>query len=313
MDLKKIFEKLPKKQPKNSNLFTWTMELSKIGFSCQKEFHIFQDNTEVTIDFAIKRVIDLQTGEPVSSIDLKINKCLQKLNFEMVIKMVKSNEVWGLQFKDIPTHLEHETFVESWSGEIPEKFYNQMVEINLNLDFKILDSTPTEKVHEVIAKLALKDLFSDVQVLVDDQAYPCHKMILMARSEIFKRELGKLDKFEIKDFPYGVVRKSLEFLYTDQISGEEIDTNILAFAAKYKIQSLLEVSIRCLKAKINKENVMDILVTASKIDNAELIKSASDFCIKNRGQIRKMKNWDELKTKYPIIASKFLEMAVFSN
>ena len=269
---------------------------------------MFQNDTEVTINFVIRRVIDVESGDPITSIDFTVDKIIKNINFELTFQDVKSSHIWSLIFKDIP-----EGHQKSWVGDFPEKFYDQDIDISLSLDFRILDMEPMEKVKTVIGRLALQDFLSDVQVLVNDQAYPGHKMILMARSDIFKRELGKIDKFKIQDFSPDVVQKSLRFLYTDEIQNEDIDTNVLSFASKYKIPSLLEVSVRSLKAKIDKDNVMDILVTASQIENEELIKSASDFCVKNRGQIRKMKNWDDNKVKHPIIFAKLFETTLFSQ
>ena len=301
---------------KNPNVFKWPTRLEKIGFCHQKEFHVFQNDTEVTINFVIRRVIDVESGDPITSIDFKVDKIIKNINFELTFQDVKSSHIWSLIFKDMPEEqvgLGRQKSFKSWVGDFPEKFYDQDIDISLSLDFRILDMEPMEKVKTVIGRLALQDFLSDVQVLVDDQAYPGHKMILMARSDIFKRELGKIDKFKIQDFSPDVVQKSLRFLYTDEIQNEDIDTNVLSFASKYKIPSLLEVSVRSLKAKIDKDNVMDILVTASQIENEELIKSASDFCVKNRGQIRKMKNWDDIKVKHPIIFAKLFETTLFSQ
>ena len=309
--LKKKFVKVNLiKKTSNPNVFKWSTRLEKIGFCHKKEFHLFQNSAEVTINFVIKRVIDVESGDPVTSIDFKVDKIIKNINFELTFQEVKSSHIWSLIFKDIPD--DKVGHVESWVGDFPDKFYDQNIDISLSLDFQILNMKPMEKVENVIGQLALQDFLSDIQVLVEDQAYPGHKMILMARSDIFKREFGKIDKFKIHDFPAEVVQKSLRFLYTDEIPNEDIDTNILSFASKYKIPSLLEVSVRSLKAKIDKDNVMDILVTASQIENDELIKSASDFCVKNRGQIRKMKNWDDIKVKHPIIFAKLFETTLFS-
>ena len=121
-------------------MFKWPTRLEKIGFCHQKEFHVFQNDTEVTINFVIRRVIDVESGDPITSIDFTVDKIIKNINFELTFHDVKSSHIWSLIFKDIP-----EGHQKSWVGDFPEKFYDQDIDIQLSLTFKILDMEPMER------------------------------------------------------------------------------------------------------------------------------------------------------------------------
>ena len=60
-----------------------------------------------------------------------------------------------------------------------------MCSINFDAKPKLTDTTePT--LEEMMQKLCFKDDLSDIKIICDGQEFPCHKLILSARSDVFK-------------------------------------------------------------------------------------------------------------------------------
>ena len=66
-----------------------------------------------------------------------------------------------------------------------------------------------------------------------------------------------------------------------------------------------------LLSELNADNVMETLVTAYLVNHDPLLKAASDFIFENR-PIKKDSYWDKIKTIYPEIATKILDLVVFN-
>ena len=101
-------------------------------------------------------------------------------------------------------------------------------------------------------------------------------------------------------------------MYTDQLEWHQITCDLLKFAYTYKIQSLKNLCLKCLKTKISVENALELLSTASLIHNEEMMKYVTEFCLKNRGLIRKDFMWDELSAN-PELTCSILENAIFAK
>ena len=102
----------------------------------------------------------------------------------------------------------------------------------------------------------------------------------------------------------------LTFIYKDVISKEKIDPDLLIAAEKYNIKRLFDIATNHLSNTINADNVMEILVTAYLVNYDPLLQAASAFIFKNR-PIKKDAAWDKIKTTYPEIATKILDLVVF--
>ena len=104
----------------------------------------------------------------------------------------------------------------------------------------------------------------------------------------------------------------LTFIYKDVIAKEEIDPDLLIAAEKYNIERLFDIVSSHLLNSINAENVMETLVTSYLVNDDLLLKAASDFIFQNR-PIKKDSTWDKIKTTYPEIATKMLDLVVFED
>uniref|UniRef100_A0A183BWT3 BTB domain-containing protein n=1 Tax=Globodera pallida TaxID=36090 RepID=A0A183BWT3_GLOPA len=108
----------------------------------------------------------------------------------------------------------------------------------------------------------------DVQV----REIPVHKAILAARSPVFAAMLQHVDTsesktgvLEIKDVECGVVKEMLNFIYSGKSSSPEINeiaSDLLIAADKYRLEELKTHCEHCLIQAINFENACQLLIIA---------------------------------------------------
>ena len=71
--------------------------------------------------------------------------------------------------------------------------------------------------------------------------------------------------------------------------------DLLMFANKYCIKSLVKVIANYLANNINMENVYPVIRAAYFMDNDDLLKEASKFIGKNQGQFQDNEEWQQLQ------------------
>ena len=124
----------------------------------------------------------------------------------------------------------------------------KVIKIILNLSFDhakpmdylgLTDKTaPT--LEEAMKSLCLNDDLSDMKIVCDGTEFPCHKLILSARSDVFKAMFKSDLKFikneeytlEILDISAETMKTFLQFIYKDDVEVEDIDQNLLIAADK---------------------------------------------------------------------------------
>ena len=167
------------------------------------------------------------------------------------------------------------------------------VELFLSIDYakpKLTDTTePT--LEEMMQKLCFKDDLSDIKIICDGQEFPCHKLILSARSDVFKTMFASPLKMnekeesilEIPDISAETMKTFLQFIYKDDIEADDIDQDLLIAADKYNIKRLVNICVNYFESIIDAENVMAITFTAYLINNDSLLEKTSAYCHKSNG------------------------------
>ena len=123
---------------------------------------------------------------------------------------------------------------------------------------------------------------SDALIICGEEKIPCHKIVLCSTSTVFKQMFledavyleGKSGVLEVKDFSAQTIRSFLKYLYTDAVSPDEIDLDLLRVADKYDLKRLVNECVRGLKWKINPQNVFEIMDTARLLNNKDLLDGA---------------------------------------
>ncbi|XP_043466009.1 speckle-type POZ protein-like [Leptopilina heterotoma] len=108
-----------------------------------------------------------------------------------------------------------------------------------------------------------QEIWSDVEIHNNGKIYNAHKLILSAKSAVFRTMLVDLEghaKIEIKDIDPLVFYQLLRFIYTGFVENlEDMTYELLLAADKYQISSLKTVCEQALILKVNCENVVSML------------------------------------------------------
>ena len=160
------------------------------------------------------------------------------------------------------------------------------------------------------AQMLADKAFSDFEIVCQDKSFPCHKAVLAARSEVFKKMLNtdgeeaKKNCLVIKDFENEQVGQLLQFIYTGSLNEEDsIGTDLLLLADKYDLPDLVHICEVALARDVNHELPLEaslgILDIANRISSDYLIKVCSAFVAKNRMKLMWTPEWTRIAKENP--------------
>ena len=182
----------------------------------------------------------------------------------------------------------------------------------------LFSSLPT--LAQDIQNLLMNDDLSDIQVVCQGQGFKCHKVLLGARSDVFKAMLfdgnfkeGQEGLLKIDDTPVKDFKALLNFIYTDTLESKDLTCDLLIAAHKYNVKRLIDVCLRHVMASITVETAIKTIYTADLMNNDELLKAAVEFMAQNRGSIKKCPLWDHFKANDPATFAKVMEKMFFET
>ena len=185
-------------------------------------------------------------------------------------------------------------------------------------DSELISTVPTLK--DTMSNLYLNEDMSDVKLICGENEFPCHKFILSNRSDVFKTMFSIKNCKEnqegsvtINDVSAETMQIFLKFLYRDELNTEDVDCDLLIAAEKYNFKALFEICTKHLEDKIDGSTVMEIIFAAHLVNSEQLLKTASNFILRNRGSIRKCELWNKIKNDRLEIAAKVMELMVFGQ
>jgi speckle-type POZ protein len=147
-----------------------------------------------------------------------------------------------------------------------------------------------ESLATAMSKLLITGKDSDVFFDLSTVKIPAHKMILEARSDVFKAMLdsgmseGTGGEIVITDCDEPVFRAFLLFLYTDTVSPEALElycVDLFMLAHKYQVAALQNVCEDHLLETVAVHNVIDRMALAETYTLKGLMKSAVRFVVLN--------------------------------
>ena len=233
---------------------------------------------------------------------------------DMRVKLYRTSVPFDISSKKKELQLELQ--VEIMAAEPKPMVSGELTSVQ-DLSF-LQDDEPT--MIQKLSDLHLNESLSDMKIMCDNVEFPCHKVILSSRSEVFKTMFNVKESKEnqegfikIDDVSAETMRTFLKFLYKDELKPEEIDCNLMIAAEKYDFKRLYNICSKYLEKKIDANSVMETTVTAYLVDDKHLLQKASNFIFKNRGSIRRCQIWDQIKSKHPGIAAKVMDLMVFDT
>ncbi|GIY92846.1 TD and POZ domain-containing protein 4 [Caerostris extrusa] len=129
---------------------------------------------------------------------------------------------------------------------------------------------------------------SDVKLNAKTCSYPAHKVVLGARSPVFKAMFSSrttestCDSVDIQDLDDETVRRMLQYMYTADIGSLEWESasDLYAAAAKYEILTLKERCSSYLKANLRPSNVCASLILADRHHDEDFKNAVQAFILK---------------------------------
>uniref|UniRef100_A0A0N5B4K8 BTB domain-containing protein n=1 Tax=Strongyloides papillosus TaxID=174720 RepID=A0A0N5B4K8_STREA len=157
--------------------------------------------------------------------------------------------------------------------------------------------------------------YYDCIIKVGNHELNVHKCILDARSEVFRSALKRKrvepesNIVEMNDFRLGVVKDMVNYLYTGKSPRiDEIATEMLEIAEKYKLEGLKMIATESLLRSLNVENVCEYL-EKSELYSAEVLK---EFCVRyiylNAEEVVKYEKWRKIVNFYPLLLEKIFNV-----
>ncbi|CAL1299508.1 unnamed protein product [Larinioides sclopetarius] len=181
---------------------------------------------------------------------------------------------------------------------------------------------PTEKIYrypsgfEDIKALYTNKSLTDVQLKTKTKAFPAHKMVLCARSPVFKRMMTNDMKeknsncIEIGDMGDDVIQQLLLFLYSDNVENLqwEMATQLYYAADKYEVGRLKEVCSSFLLENLTPTNAGELLLLADTHSDGDLKKLTEDFILEHEKEVFGSKEWDRLMETNSQLAGKTMQL-----
>jgi len=159
------------------------------------------------------------------------------------------------------------------------------------------------------------DKFADCTLKVGSQNYKCHRVILAARSKVFRAMFehdlkeNEQGEVEIKDLDAVTVQTMLDYIYSGETKNIKENARMLLEAAeKYDLQELKYMCEKCLSEDISVENCITLLNLAEFYGANELKKHLLHFVADNARSLLHETYW--MDDVCPEIIANMLEAVV---
>ncbi|GIX99917.1 TD and POZ domain-containing protein 1 [Caerostris extrusa] len=174
------------------------------------------------------------------------------------------------------------------------------------------DSIPEQSIANLadelfVLKVNLRSSFeegfmSDVKLKAKTCSFPAHKVILSARSPVFKAMFSSdmresmCDIVDIRDMDDDTVRRMLQFMYTADVDdlGWSSASDLYAAADKYEVLTLKEKCSCYLKANLRPSNACEALIFSDLHQEEGLKHAVQDFILKHSWEVMNSDEWKQL-------------------
>jgi len=196
-----------------------------------------------------------------------------------------------------------------WTNLLKSRKLGDEIAIKIEFEYEVT-LTPALDVpghHSLLrkdyAELLASGQLADVTFLVQDQKIPAHKAVLAARCSSFRRmfathmiEQEDSGVVNVGDVRPEIIQAMLKYVYAGQMpgySGQDA-MDLVAVADKFGVDELRKQGEADLCRQLTKENVIEALVFADRLNCPELMLQATNVFKKHMGELKKGEKWDDL-------------------
>jgi len=195
-----------------------------------------------------------------------------------------------------------------WTNLLKSRKLGQKIEIKIEFEYEVtLTSVLDVSGHHSLLRNDYAELFAsgqlaDVTFIVQDQRIPAHKAVLAARCSSFRRffttnMVNVGDTVNVgDDVKPEIFRAMLNYLYAGHMpvySGQDA-MDLVVVADKFGVDELRKQGESNLCHQLTKENVIEALVFADRLNCPELLLQATSIFKKHMGELKKGGKWDDL-------------------
>ncbi|GBN67350.1 Speckle-type POZ protein [Araneus ventricosus] len=171
-------------------------------------------------------------------------------------------------------------------------------------------------------KTIYNDLFlSDIELKTKTKSFPAHKIVLCARSSVFKAMLTSdmkekiMDCIQVDDMENDTVQQLLLFLYSDNLENLQWESAIKLYYAgdKYNIEKLKVLCSSFLLASLSSSNAIELLLLADKHNDSDLRKFIENFILEHEEEVFGSDEWEKLVEINPQLVSRTMHLKYKRN
>ena len=162
----------------------------------------------------------------------------------------------------------------------------------------------------------------DFTVLCQDESFQFSKSKLCFVSDVFQKMIetpgtqeSQSGVVEIPDFSPEVIEafNRIMFENAESLDEKDLTVDLLMFANKYCIISLIKMITNHLRKNLTIENICPIIKGAYLMDNDELLMEASRFINNNPGKFQDNEDWQQLEESHPKCFAKMMKFIMFQK
>ena len=182
---------------------------------------------------------------------------------------------------------------------------------DLDKNYFLRQDQGQKQVCDHLGQVLTEKEFSDVDVHCDEMVFPCHQVILAARSPVFRamlqaeRKEKQTRKIVLEDTNPEIVTEMLTFIYTGDIPNEKLDAiacDLLGISDKYQLDYLKRMCEDKLCSTLKVDNSLEYLVLGDLHNASKLKKTALDLIAKNMSKIVDTDFYKDLLIHRPLLA-----------
>jgi len=183
--------------------------------------------------------------------------------------------------------------------------------------FAITSSSPSSSSSSSVQHTSATLNHSDVTLQVGDEAFPAHKAILSARSQVFASMFDhdmieqQSNVVEIDDMEPLVMRHFLHFVYTGELGASldvQLAKDLFIAADKYQVQQLKTYCEAFMSKNLTPENVSYVMVLAHLHACVDLKHQAMEFFSSYASRVMESPAWEQVASAHPALVNDALRV-----
>ncbi|KAF8777721.1 TD and POZ domain-containing protein 5 [Argiope bruennichi] len=203
--------------------------------------------------------------------------------------------------------------------EIPTVLLNQLNDDDQNSDEE--DSSDYTTALDDLIAVYNNQFLTDVELKTKTKSFFAHKIMLCARSSVFKVMMSNDMKekntgcIQIDDLDNDTVQQLLLFLYSDHLENLhwESATKLYYAADKYEIKKLKVICSDFLEDNLSTSTAAELLVLANAHNDFNLKKVAEDFILEHEQEVFGSVEWEKLIETDPKLVIKTMHLKYKRN